>query len=177
LRGLIVSAAAGAFRPSDEASRALYGSPQWPLFIQVEVPVRAPLSASAGFRWLTRGGATLAIPPAVDDRRFDIELRVASFRAGGLAALAHRRGRLFVGLGAEYARVSECWPSADLAQVSRGWGVIVQAGADAPIWGRLALRGLVEYSGLRAGEDPETGEKVPLGGLTLAAGVAFRFGE
>jgi hypothetical protein len=175
--GVTASVAAGAFRPSDETFRSLYGSPQWPLIVQVDVPVRGPVSVFAGARRLTREGATLAMPPAVDDERFPIELTVTSFRAGAAATLARHRGRLFAGLGAEYARTSERWPSADLSYGARGWGVVIQGGADIPVWRRFSLRGLIEYAATRAGDDPESGEKVDLGGITLAAGLSFRFGR
>ena len=176
-RGATVSVAAGVFRPSDETLRSLYGDHQWPLMIQLEVPVAGPVSAFAGARRLTRDGTTIATSPAVDDGSFPIELTVTSFRVGGAASATRRRARFFVAVGADYVRSSERWPAADLSYDANGWGVVAQAGTDVPVWNRLSIRGLVEFSAVRAGDNPETGEKVALGGLTLAAGVSYRFGR
>lgn len=177
LRGATVVLAAAAFRPSNEVFRSLYGAPQWPLSAQVEVPLDGPVFAFAGARRLAREGETLAIPPAVDDTRFPLELSVTSVRAGAGVTRQQRRGRLYAAVGAEYAQATERWPAADLSHDSQGWGVVIQAGAEAPVWGRLAARALVEYAAVHAGDDPETGEKLALGGLALGAGVSFRFGR
>jgi hypothetical protein len=173
-RRVAVAVASGAFVPSGDAYADLYGSPQWPLVVQVDVPIGSRWGVFGGLRRLARDGTTAPVPPAIVDLAFPIELRLTGLRFGGSATARWPRAELFGAVGAEHVSGDEEWPAAGLRHDIDAWGVVVQAGTRIPVWRRLAMLGMVEFTSPRVAADDGEGD-VSLGGFAVLGGVAVRF--
>lgn len=173
--GAAVSVASGAFRPSNESFRKLYGSPEWPFLVQVDVPVYRHLGVFGGVRWLTRNGVTIDEPSQATSEPFPLELSLTGFRLGGTAAVTVRHAEIVAGVGAEYLRGTERWPTTGLSYDVRAWGVVLQGCVRLPLWRHLSLLGLVEYASLPTDRNPDEGSGVNLGGVTFGGGASIRF--
>ena len=173
-RGITVAVASGAFVPSEDVFADLYGSPQWPLVVHLDVPIGSIWGVFGGLRRLARDGTSAPVPPAIVDQAFPIELRLTGLRFGGSASARWRRAELFGAVGAEHVSGEEEWPAAGLTHDIDTWGAVVQAGTRIPVWRRLAVLAVMEFTSARvAADDGE--DDVNLGGLAVLGGVAVRF--
>ncbi len=166
-----VAAAAGVFYPLQAAFRNVYGSPAWPLELQLGRELGRKLDLYAAARYLRASGSTIPLPPVFPEETYALRLEVLFLKLGLNYRLGGGRISPFLGAGVQYAFFKETWRDLPVAAHGRRAGFFVAAGGRCRLGRSLHLLAQLDYSSLAAGAAAGLAEKVNLGGVCLMLGA------
>jgi hypothetical protein len=165
---------AGVARPSDEAFRQIYGSTLFPVSVQANVRLYRGLHAFAGYAYVSRSGQVMPVGPGTANESEPLKFRMHTVKAGGLYAVPVWKLTLLAGAGVGFNYYLEKWEAAGASTSGSKAGLLVQAGAEVPVFGRLSLAGRIEYCQVPIRENSAAEFDTNLGRLDFELGLVFR---
>ena len=165
---------AGVARPADEAFRQIYGSAQFPVSVQANVRLFRSLYAFSGYAYVSRTGEAIAEGSGTSDGQDPLKFRMHTVKAGGLYAVPAGKWTLFAGAGVGFSHYLERWEAAGASTSGNKTGLLVQGGAEYPVFNRLSLAGRIEYSHLPIRAKSPAEVDTNLGRLDFSLGLIFR---
>ena len=165
---------AGVARPSDETFRQIYGSAQFPVSVQANVRLYKGLHAFGGYAYVSRSGQVISVDPGTTNEDDPLRFRMHTVKAGGLYAVPVGRLTLLAGAGISCNYYLERWEAAGASTSGSKAGLLVQAGAEYPLFSRLSLAGRIEYSHVPIEAKSAAEIDTNLGRLDFALGLVFK---
>jgi hypothetical protein len=151
---------AGLMFAADEQFREFYGSHRIVVGGQADFRAYRRFLVFVGYDHGSRTGSAVG-------SNDPLQFRMHTMKFGGLIALPLRSLLIRAGAGIGLHNYKETWAAADVVTSGTRPGFILQAGAERPLAGRIALGGKIEYSSVSEKE-------ISLGGLAFAAGLTIR---
>jgi hypothetical protein len=168
---LTVSAGAGAFAPSDEAYRRIYGSglafgaDAWLTF-------EKHFGLAIGFARLSDDG--LAVPMGGGEAAYPLSFRRTTVPLLAFYQLAAGAFTIRLGVGAGFHSYRESWDTVDLEFKDGKVGPRVGLAVSAAVLGRLSVFASATYDSIPTGAGSALATNINLGGLQVQGGLAFR---
>jgi preprotein translocase subunit Sec61beta len=168
---LTVSAGAGAFAPSDEAYRRIYGTglvfgaDAWLAFGR-------HFGLAAGFARLSDDG--LAVPMGGGEAAYPLSFRRTTVPLLAFCQLGAGAFTFRLGVGAGFHSYRESWDTVDLEFKDIKIGPRVVLAVAAAVLGRLSLTVSATYDSIPTGAGSALATNINLGGFQVQGGLAFR---
>lgn len=167
-----IAAAAGIFRPGQDAFRQVYEKPAWPVELQLGWEVTPRLFLFGAARYLRASGNTIPLPSVHPEETYVLRLEVLALRLGLNYRLGRGRIVPFLGAGIQYAFFREKWQDLPIEAQGRKAGFFAQAGGRCRLSRSLHLLAQLDYSSIPAGAGSGYTESLNLGGPSLMLGLS-----
>jgi len=164
----------GVARPSEEAFRQIYGSAQFPVSVQANIRLYRGLHAFVGYAYVSRNGRVMAVDPGTTNEGELLRFRMHTVKAGGLYAVPVWKLTLLAGAGISCNYYLERWEAAGISTSGDKAGLLVQTGAEYPLFSRLSLAGRIEYCHLPIRASSAAEVDTNLGRLDFELGLVFK---
>jgi opacity protein-like surface antigen len=173
-RRFTASFSAGIARPSDEAFRALYGSIQYPVSIQVDYGLSPNVLIFGAFDYVCCSGKVPFVEAAFAPGGDLLKIRTRTANAGLLLVFPLRKFSILAGGGGGFRFYEETWDAAGITTSGNKAGLVLQGGVEYELARTLALVARIGYSRMEIKAESISQNDASLSRWESSIGFSFR---